>query len=1233
MPSVQLLNPLNISRSLSYVTCGIPFAKGELLETDSLSVSGSTDDIERVQWYPQGARWSDNSVKYARCTFPTSIGASESKQVSVFKGTAGVTNRVYSVPALATASISDTKVILSLTPKIPWYNTNTSSWDFRVESPISVEIDLIGDTPEVIEGGDSPYNHYIRTKYFKRLPPIGSNRRTDWTSTHRMYIQLVVDTFSVTGLQRFWAKIGHSLWELGNYRLGNGVDYGGQYRQSCTFFNSIDLKFESKSNSAAVLVNLHDKEFQCFSETNGGTYFSYQLFKDLGINVSNYQNIYNSTNSTLNLSLSYTDVFREGQAAGYEGGMDHSRSNSIELGDEVRAISMDWPGLWPPFGPVPRNPDWIADREEAIQRINEKLTRDELKRTFSLPYQFSILGQTCRPGAGGDQSEAFGTTHGYYMLYNGWPAFTSLMKWQTRMEWGRPSHYLYEDGTPLKASNHYTSVVGSSANVILYFGELYGRSNDYGGISEYHSWGENNSNGYPALIGPKLGATSPFKNREKMTYADSRGRQAFANSFYNTSYKDSHSMFMWTYLTAFVTMDYLAIELAQSFAEMLMLQADSSNDNGTVANARGKEARIPGRIAHTLSTFYELLGDYDGNDSLFNHLLDKWGGTDTDKHYWGCSLAKEIIDDPVSYPIPEAHTTYLTSKTVDTWSYLKPEITHARPWMEGICTRGLFAIYKSALDKYGSESNFPTKALNIKNFVKYVAAAVTQYGFFIDCTDNGDSEYIEYPSIAGGVFTRIPWSEFPYTDPSLLPAQDGTYWDIQKGDVIYDVHDPTISGEVHYTFLNDRSDYQISNGNPVRVPNTPWEFNQQIWIKNKSKPFNKSETRLYENSRNGHLFTLSNQAIHGKGMMIQYGAHIGADSSRYNSYVDRTSPGLPTYTPITGDYEVEEGGWRYITTTPESNRFLDVTYAPGNGNRTVGYFQTTPPRFWQMSANLGDWCLPAASAALYFARKNEYHSTYNDTIKAKAINILQGRLDTLVEPDHSGFETKIYPHFGLIENIIDINEYYYTAQSPIAKINTLIPSPTVIGDINAGYEKLAETIYVNSSIPSVRIDIMETAAYTHFVDSPITNKISISVHSATGYDISNVEVTGYTITGQIAIVAPNVTTTSNLPAIIDWNRFLKMTFDNVSDAEDYYIIIGANQTFDDLGLEWGPQDYNGTSIYMGEEDLENLYNIDIDDPNYIGPKNGNYTPDLHRIEEDNTVDPLPIEYYTSDATE
>ena len=81
----------------THVTLGVPFAEGELTTSDSLVVDGATSNREFAQWYPQGARWNDNSVKYARVTFPISISSSVEKSVILSKATNG-TSSSFSVP-------------------------------------------------------------------------------------------------------------------------------------------------------------------------------------------------------------------------------------------------------------------------------------------------------------------------------------------------------------------------------------------------------------------------------------------------------------------------------------------------------------------------------------------------------------------------------------------------------------------------------------------------------------------------------------------------------------------------------------------------------------------------------------------------------------------------------------------------------------------------------------------------------------------------------------------------------------------------------------------------------------------------------------------------------------------------------------------------------------------------------------------------------------------------------
>lgn len=133
--TVVVQNDTSYSRN-SYVTLGIPFPSGSLFSGQALVVDGATSQREYVQWYPQGARWGDNSVKYARATFPVSIGANAEKLgLEVHNNsTSGGATSTFQVPIQA--SINNTRLEFSFLRKEFQKITYTiTRWE-RVNSPI-----------------------------------------------------------------------------------------------------------------------------------------------------------------------------------------------------------------------------------------------------------------------------------------------------------------------------------------------------------------------------------------------------------------------------------------------------------------------------------------------------------------------------------------------------------------------------------------------------------------------------------------------------------------------------------------------------------------------------------------------------------------------------------------------------------------------------------------------------------------------------------------------------------------------------------------------------------------------------------------------------------------------------------------------------------------------------------------------------------------------------------------
>ena len=74
--SAHILEPAGVARSRWPVTAGLPFAPGELRETEGLGVS--TEDAHPLPaWADVRARWPDGSVRWALLDLQVEIGAQE----------------------------------------------------------------------------------------------------------------------------------------------------------------------------------------------------------------------------------------------------------------------------------------------------------------------------------------------------------------------------------------------------------------------------------------------------------------------------------------------------------------------------------------------------------------------------------------------------------------------------------------------------------------------------------------------------------------------------------------------------------------------------------------------------------------------------------------------------------------------------------------------------------------------------------------------------------------------------------------------------------------------------------------------------------------------------------------------------------------------------------------------------------------------------------------------------
>ena len=142
MPSVKIKNRTDFTRD-GVVTVGIPFSRSyDLQPSDTLVVSGavSSNENQKVQWYPQGMRWDTNAVKYARASFKvTNLTPGEERIVQVTRSTTSTP-----IPYVVNSNVAQS---------LPFLNPNNGSTSFRFRI-----YDIINDLAAGSPGGDTIIN-------------------------------------------------------------------------------------------------------------------------------------------------------------------------------------------------------------------------------------------------------------------------------------------------------------------------------------------------------------------------------------------------------------------------------------------------------------------------------------------------------------------------------------------------------------------------------------------------------------------------------------------------------------------------------------------------------------------------------------------------------------------------------------------------------------------------------------------------------------------------------------------------------------------------------------------------------------------------------------------------------------------------------------------------------------------------------------------------------------------
>jgi hypothetical protein len=316
MASAKIKNTTNFART-GIVTLGVPFTKADnILPTDTLVVDGAVagNSNQLIQWYPQGARWDNNAVKYARASFRVELEAQEEKTVQIFRSNASSTPIPFNLTLNSLQALANTTVIFTVQ-------------GFTFVVPIQQS--------SLIEGG-GPNDHYARYRYFTHLP-AGAN-----AYQRHIWVEFVTELFSGQNYAQFYFRFGF-------YR----------FEPTLTIAQGITPRIDFTS---PVILNISGPLSEIRWKNQKMTNFYGQ------VNQADFTANYSWV--LINPTGGDDGRFPMGASHCYKGVLlfENSSTTNAEYNNQILAMAEDWKYIYPITQVMPDNPPYITSEQQLLSR-------------------------------------------------------------------------------------------------------------------------------------------------------------------------------------------------------------------------------------------------------------------------------------------------------------------------------------------------------------------------------------------------------------------------------------------------------------------------------------------------------------------------------------------------------------------------------------------------------------------------------------------------------------------------------------------------------------------------------------------------------------------------------------------------------------------------------------------------------------------------------------------------
>lgn len=421
MSTAKIKNTTSSART-GIVTLGIPFTRAENLQvTDTLVVSGALtgNTNQKIQWYPQGIRWDNGAIKYARASFRTDLTGNEEKTVTIDKSSTSTSVPFNINPALASA----------------FYGT---IFEFTIQNQIYT-IPMLEVITRLIEGG-GPTDHYARFRYFTHLPPAAFDAQI-----RHIWVELVVESYSDLNHIQFYFRFGY-------YRFDPSVPAGSGVDPNLLLTSPVTLRIQN----AASKIRWEDQKIPFIQD------------------ISAINRLY----TLINPFVAGKANFPIGTSNCYKGVLiyDASSTSIAEAEAPILAMSENWKTFYPITGIMPPRPSYITSDSDAYNRSQSLLNALQGPMLgIRDPYNWPTIcpnPDTTSTGSHGARDYAFGL--------RGWPFLSTcnynwipMLEFSTRQQAVRCNWFYDDFGEPVSPTQF------SNISTIMFNGTFFTTTRGY----------------------------------------------------------------------------------------------------------------------------------------------------------------------------------------------------------------------------------------------------------------------------------------------------------------------------------------------------------------------------------------------------------------------------------------------------------------------------------------------------------------------------------------------------------------------------------------------------------------------------------------------------------------------------------------------------------------------------------------------------------------------------------